>query len=68
MQKMQTPTSVGAIVGDGGRKVGAAALWRERPRFYDVNERKRIRRSVNKRVCDPAYPSDFPSLIRQGAL
>ena len=37
MLKMQTPTSVG-IVGDGERKVGAAALWGERPRFYDVSE------------------------------
>lgn len=38
--------------GDGGRKVGAAALWRERPRFYARNEIKRIRMFVSKRVCD----------------
>jgi len=30
---MQTPTSVGAIVGDGGREVGAAALWESGPDF-----------------------------------
>jgi hypothetical protein len=35
-----------------GREIGAAALWRERPRSYDVREVWRIPAFANKRVCD----------------
>jgi hypothetical protein len=42
------PSSGDGVTRDRGRN----SLDGERPRFYDANERKKIRVFVNKRVCD----------------